>query len=294
MQEFIQKTILFIIPTFNRKNDVLNILEDIKRQKTIHKINITLVIDGSTDGTEQAVIKKYPDINIINGEGEWWYTKTMNQGFQYAIKTKPDFIITMNDDCRIKEDYVHSLLGAYNMINGERKIVGSMSFSIEEPQRIIFSGVKDIVWWRYKVKYYIKKNTKITQKYSGIYKSISLPGRGILIPYEIIRDIGIFDERFIQYYSDSEFIFRARKNGIGTYISWDSIVYTYLSKTGKGSIYAKESFFLFLKNFFNTHSRNNIFNIIRIINMYGIIWLLPLTITIKILGHIKNYLKGSE
>lgn len=282
-----------VIPTHNRKNELADILDDLDKQ-SLQNVLLSkyIVVDGSNDGTIE-MLRAREGVSVIKGDGNLWYTRSMNFGFKKAIEDKNDFFVTLNDDCRVEADFISSLLDAYHTI-GSKCIIGSISFSIEKPQRIIFSGVQKIEWWRYKVRYYIPKDKVVSELPSELKVSRSLPGRGILIPVEVFKEIGTFDNRFIQYYSDSEFVFRCWKNQIPAYISYKAKVFTYLSKTGQGSVHSKESLMKFIKNFNNVYARNYLPNISRIIWMYGIKVLWPLTISLKILGHLKSYILKQE
>ncbi len=288
--------IALLIPTYNRKNELRDILNDFNAQILEKSIELTtfVVVDGSTDGTIDMLNQEFKEVNMILGSGEWWYTRSINEGFRYVTKKDFDLVLIINDDCRIGNDYLQELIKAYG--NVERgSIVGSISFSIEQPVRIIFSGIRQISWWRYKVKYYLDKGKIIDpESITGVKPTCSLPGRGMLIPTETLAKLGFFDESFIQYGSDSEFIFRATRRGINSYVSWDSKVFTYLGKTGKGSIHSREKFYTFIKNFFDPYSRIYIYNTYRILLKYGIQFLIPFTITVKVLGNLKNYLLKSE
>ena len=89
-----------IIPTFNRKKKLSIILKQLQAQVFQKKIflEIVVVIDGSSDGTLEMIKTQYPTVHVVLGNGNWWYTKSMNKGFQYAQKLSPDFILTINDD----------------------------------------------------------------------------------------------------------------------------------------------------------------------------------------------------
>lgn len=286
-----------VIPTFNRKKELTELLDQIEKQQSAAiQIWPIIAVDGSTDGTLEILKSStYKNLHFVEGPGDWWYTKSINQGFSEAIRHDPDFILTLNDDCILDENYFESLLKSYDKLEIPNAIIGSTSFSVEEPIRLIFAGIKNIQWWRYKVKYYYPKNSIMNpESISGLHESHSLPGRGILIPTSTLQTVGFFNESFVQYYSDSEFIFRARKMGIPVYVNHESRLYTYLSKTGQGSVYNREPLMTFLKNFINPYSRNYINNIVKIIWMYGNKPLLPFTLVLKIMGHLKNYIRGKE
>lgn len=289
------KKLALLIPTHNRCKELEQLLRSLDGQKIEKSIEVVpiIIVDGSEDGTLEMLVRHFPKAKVIKGNGTWWYTKSINEGFRFALKRDFDFVLTMNDDCLLDDYYINNLLKDYYDLSVQNRcILGSISFSVEEPQKIVFSGIKKIIWWRYKVKYYHEINSNILQdNIKGIRKSCSLPGRGILIPTNLLEELGLFDEKFKQYGSDSDFIFRARENNIKVFISWNAKLYTYISKTGEGSIHTKERFSKFVKNFFNPYARNNLMVTSRLVWRYGYKLLFPLTMIIKVAGHFKNHFK---
>lgn len=287
----VNKEIAVIIPTFNRKAAVLSILRDLGNQVTNHILQVYLVVDGSTDGTIDEVRNTYKRTEIVETDGDFWYTKSINLGFDTASKKGYDFYLTLNDDCVLPNDYIEKLMNSYTNVQ-QGSIVGSICFSVEAPKKLVFAGVKNIIWWRYKeIPYYSKGVVVDEDTFKGTHPSASLPGRGILIPHNTLQKVGFFNDYFVQYYSDTEFILRAKSLDVEVYISWDAKVYTFLAETGKGSFYMDEGLLEFSKNFFNQYSRIYLPFISKVISMYGVKSLMPLTVLIKILGCYKNYFR---
>src|SRR5580698_9586336 len=104
-----------IIPTFNRAGSLRNILTCLKEQ-VFHDHTVSLpvsplpvslppvsilpiaVVDGSTDGTLEMLAREFPDTAIVHGDGNWWYTRSINEGIKKARQLDCNFILTLNDD----------------------------------------------------------------------------------------------------------------------------------------------------------------------------------------------------
>lgn len=244
-----------IIPTHNRKNSLNKVLSQLKAQILISTVlEIIVVVDGSTDETLEMLKNEFPDVHIVYGDGSWWYTKSMNEGFKFAETQKPDFILTLNDDIEIKDNYIETLLKAYNSIT-KGSIIGSLSITNEEKPRIFFPGVHRISRSGMSIHYYIARfKVYYNSGFSGLYKTLLLPGRGILIPNNTLKTLNGFDNRFVQYASDDDFCLRALKKGIGVFISWDSVVISDYKNTSKNSTFLNTDFMTALKGFFNDKS----------------------------------------
>ena len=286
------KRIFVVIPTFNRKEYLRNVLTDIQNQEThCFSIDVVVVVDGSTDGSIEMLKDDFPLVHCVLGDGIWWYTKSMNMGFQEAIRQSADLVLTMNDDVRLESNYVSNLFSAWKE-QANCSIMGSISVTVDEPCKITFSGVKKITWWRYKQVNYIEAfKTVDTDKLTGIKPSAVLPGRGMLIPVISLKALNYFDPNLIQYGSDDDFCLRASKLGFPVFVSYDAVVYSHVELTGAGNPVNKGSIWSLFRSFSNRYSSRHLKKTAKMIARHGGSLLLPITIPIVILGSIKAHLK---
>jgi GT2 family glycosyltransferase len=280
-----------VIPTYNRKNYLKRLLKQLNEQ-VVHDVDlfIVVVVDGSTDGTLEMLKTQFPDIDVIRGDGNWWWTKSVNEGIKFAIENDAESILLMNDDTEIDTQYVSTLLKANQQYPDA--IIGSLNLSIEKPHRIYFSGVKKIIWWKARSVRYHKIFDLYKKNLTGLHKSVLLMGRGMFIPVSIFKKIGFFDENaFPQYKADLDFVLTANENNIKTYISWDSIVYSHLELTGKGATYTNQNFFEFLGSFFKQNTYTNLKQSFRYYKKHCPIFLLPFSYFVDKLRLIYSFLK---
>lgn len=284
--------VAIIIPTYNRNKYLNYLLTQIYEQKISLKnlvINVVVVVDGSTDGTLEMLAKDFPQVHIVKGTGNWWYTKSMNEGFKYAENLKPDYVLTLNDDIEIDNNYVETLVGDIMKFKGNC-IMGTLSLTNTIPHKIVEAGIKKIIKWRSKLVLYYKFLEPVgDKKLKGIYPSVVLPGRGMLIPYNILKKMNYFDESFKQYSSDFDFCLRARKSGYNSYISWNAKIYSYVDKSSKSSSFIRKSFLDFIKEFFNPYSRIYLISRAKYIWRHGIKILWPISFFIFILASVKAH-----
>ena len=98
------KDSLVIIPTYNEKENVVNMLETVMGLK--FPFDVLIVDDGSPDGTAQLVketAEKYPNrIHILEREGKLGLGTAYIAGFKWALKNEYQFIFEM--DCDFSHD----------------------------------------------------------------------------------------------------------------------------------------------------------------------------------------------
>ncbi len=288
------KKLVIVIPTFNRCHLLRKTLTQLVQQASeFNDIDTSIVVvnDGCTDETASMVSKEFAQVVQITTRGNLWYTKSINVGFAEALNLKADLVLTLNDDIELKTDYLRQLTNAAAKYS-EPTIIGSTSLTYDKPHRVTFSGVKKIDWWRFKQTNYHGYLEQIREgSISGERESVLLPGRGMLIDARILKKIGFFEPKLVQYASDDEFCYRATSSGYKVYVSWDAIIYSHHELTGAGAVHLKPTFLKFLNGFFNPYTKNYWKKHCFIIWNYGIKPLFPLTITMVLLGEFYSFLK---
>lgn len=255
-----KETIVVIIPTYNRRDYLRRLLSTLYLQtNTLIDIIIVVIVDGSTDGTIEMLEENYSEVKIVKGDGNWWFTKCINEGFKYGYKLSPDYFLLLNDDVEINATYVESLYKSFKSLNATNAILGSVSRSVTEKQKIIFAGVKTYHKYLGKYKHYFKPGYLVDVKgMYGTHKSVELTARGTLIPVEVVKILDGYDERFVQYGSDTDFCFSAVKQNINVYISFDNYILCHEQLTSDGSRFKNPSFKEFFKSLFSIYSINSL------------------------------------
>ncbi len=156
-----------VIPTFNRKNFVLEAIDSVVNQ-TVKPFEVIVIDDGSTDGTGGLIRKKYPDIVYIYQENRG-VSAARNKGIKIA---KGDYIALLDSDDLWKK----------------RKLEKHIDFIKQNPQFRI--SQTDEVWIRNgKFVNPMKKH----KKYGGFIFPQCLP-LCIVSPSAVIIEKGIFDD----------------------------------------------------------------------------------------------------
>ncbi|MBS2099107.1 glycosyltransferase family 2 protein [Carboxylicivirga linearis] len=244
--------VFVIIAVHNRKEQTLKCLKLLSEQ-TFKNLEIVLVDDGSSDGTEEIVKDLYPQIHIIKGDGNWWWARSMNEGFKYALNNKADILITLNNDVLFNSSLIDNLVQLHS--HQPDAILGCLNTVLKEKEYIFFSGIKAIKWWKAKEEKYHQPFSSYQSDLNGLHLTYCLNGRGTLIPANVFKSVGFFDEvRFPQYAADYDFTLRARKKGISVMISWDIKIQSILESTGQGRTFIRQSWKKFLQSFTNRYS----------------------------------------
>lgn len=216
-----------LIPAHNNRNEVLGILKCLQTQ-SYKNIRIVLVDDGSTDNTEREVKRLFPNVVVLQGNGNLWWTGANVIGVDYVIgkSNEGDFVLLLNNDLVVEEDYIEHLLQA-STSNG-RTIVGSTVVDFNNPD-FMESGVR----LDHRLNLLVNRDKKVIMETELDTTPDVLPGRGTLIPIEVFKTIGNFDFKKLPHYgADYEFMVRARRAGFKLMVSHRAKVFSYVSVTG--------------------------------------------------------------
>ncbi len=165
-------------------------------------LKIYLVDDASTDGSNQAIIDFDPSIQIIMGDGKWFWAHSMYQA-EMAIVEPYDAIMWLNDDVELDIDSL-SRLDEFNSNNSNSILIGQFRSSVEE--KITYGG-------------YLKYDQHPFH-FNLFYSAYNLMqvdtfnGNLVLIPKLISKKVGPIDGGFAHAYADIDYGLRAKQLGV--------------------------------------------------------------------------------
>jgi GT2 family glycosyltransferase len=184
--------------------------------------------DGSSDGTSEHLSDQYPEVMVIKGDGNLWWTGATNACVKYILSKadRDDYIVTLNNDLELSVDYLEKMAEA--LASRPQIIQTSASYDICKPTTLVDPGQR-IDWLRGK-EYRLNPND---HNYSGLAEVTHAPGRGTVFPVPVFHQIGLYDfDSFPHYAADNDFTLRARRLGYRIFINYDSKLYSHISETG--------------------------------------------------------------
>lgn len=208
-----EKNIYLIIPVHNRKEITLGCLDNLERVGVLKKYSVVVVDDGSTDGTGEEIITKFPSILLLKGTGNLWWTGAIKLGMEYAYQRAGSHIFWLNDDCCLTADVFESIA---QYCSEHTAIVGAQGYRVDSPQEITFGG---------KVKTW--KGFRLIKGLNNHVTSCDLlSGNLVCIPRQVITSIGYPDPIIAPHYGgDSLYLIRAKKAGFDLFIDARHTIY---------------------------------------------------------------------
>lgn len=245
------------IPVFNRKAYLRDCLLSLRNQ-TDQSFKVIVTDDGSTDGTSEMLRTEFPEVTVLQGDGNLWWTGAINMAVSHALTlcAEEDMILVLNDDLVVPADYIENFYALAK--RHPDALIGSVVTDIHNRDLIASGGVK-INWLTGKARG-INDGTSLATFGKGYYRDdVSyLTGRGVLIPSKVFRQLGIYNNKHYQQCGDTELPIRAQKAGYKLLVSYDVPVYSYVKNEGHINHMDRYSWKMLKKYFFDVRSNVNL------------------------------------
>ena len=110
--------IAILMTCHNRQLTTLRCLDAIADQKGLGNIRLQvyLVDDGCTDGTQDSVSISHPNVRILHGDGSLYWCGGMRMAWAEAMKEDYDFYLWLNDDTQIYQGAIRKLVDTSELL----------------------------------------------------------------------------------------------------------------------------------------------------------------------------------
>ncbi len=240
--DLFEKTILtlkrplisIIILTYNNLTFTQKCLESIEHHTQYSAIEIIIVDNASTDGTRDYLkTLEHPYKIILNNENKG-FSAGNNIGIQAA---QGDYIVLLNNDTIVTPGWLLTLLNHCTR-NPELGLLGPMTDNIGNEAKIELASImpsqkEDAI------------KEKILAHMGELMPLKTLAFFCVMIPYKIIREVGLLDEQFgLGFFEDDDYCRRVTASGYKIQCARDVFVYHHLSASfGKMTTKAREELF---------------------------------------------------
>lgn len=198
-----------VIVNWNRREDTLACLSSL--QKTSYRpCKIILVDNASHDGSVPAIRRSFPQVEIIENAENRRFAAANNQGMERALTAGADFVLLLNNDTEVAEDFLEKLVRGAR----ERSEIGMAGPKIlyhDDPHRIWFAG-GEITFWKGQIAH-LGLRQPDGERWNVPRAVDYITGCALLVKRECIEKIGGFDESYYIYGEDADWCMRARRAG---------------------------------------------------------------------------------
>lgn len=234
------------------------------------EVEVFVVDNNSTDNSRDYLEHRFPEVQFIWNESNTGFAKANNKA---VARAKGEYILFLNPDTILSEDCIQKSLGFFRShpdagAVGIRMIDGSGKF-LKESKRAFPSPLTSM----YKILGLAKlfpKSSSFARYHLGHMSEFSnhevdvLAGAYMMIPAQVLRQTGSFDETFFMYGEDVDLSYRIQQAGYKNYyLAESTIIHFKGESTKKGSLNYVRLFYKAMILFVRKHysgSKAGIFN----------------------------------
>ena len=167
-------------------------------------IDVYCVDDNSTDGTAQMITVEFPQVTLIEGDGNLFWSRGMRLAWVTAREKKEyDFYFWLNDDLELYANAFDELLACSHSEKDKAVITGLVE---EKTSHEAIYGGSDAA------KRLIAANGKLNEV-------TFLNGNFVIVPRYVFDKIGFLDKHFHHDLGDVDYGLTAKEHGMHVYTS---------------------------------------------------------------------------
>lgn len=241
-----------VIPVHNRKRYTKMCLDALAKQ-SYQAFKIIVVDDGSTDGTSEMIFAEFPEVLVLFGDGNLWWTASVNMGIEEALKRGATYIMTLNDDTYAPEEFLEKMI--YWSKAKPEAILGALEldFDTDKP---LFGG--EIQNWVFDTKHSLLEQLPPEERV-GLHPATHGSGRGLLFPRKVFETIGLFRQQKLPHYAaDYDFTASAVNKGFELFYNYDARLYTFPEESGDTQNRKKKTLKNYYKHLFSIKGGGNL------------------------------------
>ncbi|MFH8080532.1 MAG: glycosyltransferase family 2 protein [Candidatus Aenigmatarchaeota archaeon] len=220
------KKVSVVIPTYNRKNELLSLIESILNSNyPKNKLEIIVIDDASTDGTYDLIRKKYPSVKIIRNKKNLLLANSRNIGIKNSVG---DYVFLIDDDNVIDKNCIFELVKTMekdNMIG----VLGPTMYYLSDPKRIWCAGIRRNMVTSSTL--FIYKDKIDNGKIKKLIPSDDFPN-AFMVRRKVFYKVGLLNHKeFPIHYDEADFCQRVKQSKFRIFCNTDAKIWHNAKRT---------------------------------------------------------------
>jgi len=234
--------VITVVLSFNSKKYIGECLNSLKKTKT----EIILVDGGSTDGSPKYLKTHYSEFKLIETNENLGYAGGNNVGLRCALEQNADFVWIVNPDIVVDQNSLQEALKVMTK-NDKIAVVGSKVYFAAgfefHKNRYTKKDLGKVIWyaggendWKNVYATHFGMNEVDKGQYNKEKEVDFATGSSMLIRCDVLRQVGILDDKYFLYYEENDLCQRIKKVGWKLIYAPKSVVWHKVGQaTGIGS-----------------------------------------------------------
>lgn len=211
-----ESSIAAVLTCFNRKEKTEACLDALfgaaKRLADRFRLHVIVTDDGSSDGTGEMLRSRFPQVEVLQGDGGLFWNGGMRMAFGRALEQSHDFYLWVNDDTTLFPDCLEQLLATHDALLASAGRGGLVAGSTCNDQgRVSYGGLRRKAGGK-ALQFCMVKPSAQPQSCE------SANGNCLLVSAEAARQLGNLEEAYVHCMGDMDYGLRATKLGIPIWV----------------------------------------------------------------------------
>jgi GT2 family glycosyltransferase len=213
----------FITINFHSHQDTLSLVKQLEENSLPLGVTSTVyVVDNDSSEELKAKLNKYPQAVYIESDGNIGFAAGNNLGIKKALKDETDIIVLINNDTLVPEDLTLKILASPIVEKITGAVGGLIYFAkgFEFEKKYHKDELGKVIWyaggeydWDNVYAKHLGVNETDTGQYDGQRETDFITGCLFITKAEVVKRVGLFDERYCLYFEDSDLGMRIKKAG---------------------------------------------------------------------------------
>jgi N-acetylglucosaminyl-diphospho-decaprenol L-rhamnosyltransferase len=216
--------VTILIASWNGWSKLRTCLTSIYASDLPATIKVIVVDNGSTDGTQDHIRQEFPQVELRENATNRGHTAAINQGFALA---DGDYVAVLDDDTELAPDCLRYLLD-FSAAHPEVGVVGPRMFNsdgtVQESARNFPSALNGL-FGRRSLLTRLFPNNRVARRYlvrefletDEPFACAQVSGACMFLRREVLDAVGLWDQRYIGYWVDTDWCQSIRQSGRGIY-----------------------------------------------------------------------------
>lgn len=242
--------VYIILVNYNGLEDTIDCLRSLNN---INYDNYKIVIvDNNSNGNDAEILSKESGFELFALEENIGFAGGNNIGIEFAMKNNADYVLLLNNDTIVEEDFLCKLVETAEKDN-RVGAVGGKIFYFDDKEKLWYAGAK-INKFNGKT-YHEGVNKNDSKKYSIEKETEYITGCMMLVSKEAIEKVGMMDDSYFLYYEETDWNVKIKQAGYKLMYNPSSVIYHKISQSTKElnyimvCYYDRNSYHFIMNNF---------------------------------------------
>lgn len=218
-------SVFVVILNWNGAQDTLACLESLSRQ-TVRDLRVVVVDNGSTDNSVDRIEAWAHDhgatlpVEVIEAGENLGFAAGCNRGMRHALDAGAELVFLLNNDATLAPNAVEVLAGFLRQHHDFGAVTGQIRYA-DRP--VIWNCGGDLTWTGSRRYLYGEQPVDVVPK-SGWRRITFMTGAAVMIRAAVLRDHGLYTERFFFGEEDYELSLRLRRAGVPMAACFEAVI----------------------------------------------------------------------